>query len=125
MLPETVREPLDRGFVVAVGPGRRTPTGTFIPASVVPGDEVALTPASGVAVTFAGEQFVVVNERDVLGVFVPPVREASSVSGADEFAEPAVERAHALAAAGQEESLETYVAPDLLDREAPTAEDLH
>lgn len=125
MIPDTVRKPLDRGRVVAVGPGRRTPCGTLIPPSVAPGDEVALMHDNGIDVTLGGEQLVVVNKRDVLGVFAPPTREGQPVSRVDAFAEPAFEPARELAGAVREESLETDVAPDILDREAPTAEDLH
>ena len=125
MIPDTARAPVDRGIVVAVGPGRRTQAGTLIPLAVTPGDEVMLARGSGTDVTLDGEQFVVVHERDVLGVLVPQVPQVRSEPGADVLAESIRAPAHELGGTRRKESLETDVAPDLLDREAPTGDDLH
>ncbi len=125
VIPETVGKPPNLGSVVAVGPGRRTAGGVLIPPSVAPGDEVALDRASGTEITLAGERLIVVSERDVLGVFVAPADDARPQPAAADIAEPIPERERELSGAAREESLETDVAPDLLDRESPTGEDLH
>jgi len=69
LIPDAVHKPLNRGSVVAVGSGRRTSNGTLIPPAVAPGDEILLTPDSGIEITVAGEQLIVASEQDVLGVF--------------------------------------------------------
>lgn len=120
LIPDAVRKPLDLGRVMAVGPGRRAHDGSFIPPAVAPGDEVALEPNRGTQVTLAGEQLLVVSERDVLGVLIE-----SPVRAAKDTGEPILEQETRWSRAAREESLETDVAPDLLDREPPTGEDLH
>jgi hypothetical protein len=109
---------------VAVGPGRRTPGGRLIPPAVAPGDEVAADQDHGTEITLAGEQLIVVSEQDVLGVFVAPDHDDQPAPNAADIAEPISEREHELSGTAREESLETDVAPDLLDRESPTGEDL-
>ena len=125
MIPDTVRRKPNRGSVVAVGPGLRTQEGTRIPPSVAPGDEVALEDERGVEVTIAGEQLVVISERDVLGIFSAAVHQDQPAPATGQVAEPISERERGLSRAARDESLETDVAPDLLDREPPTGEDLH
>jgi co-chaperonin GroES (HSP10) len=120
------RDAVAWGEVVAVGPGRGMSEGILIAPGFSPGDRVALRPGSAMRVTLAGESLAIVGRADVLG-FVP--RDAAALTHrtteaivAGPEAEPAVQE---LAASPAEESLETDVAPDLLDREAPTSEDLH
>lgn len=125
IIPETVRKSLNLGSVVAVGPGRRTPGGTLIPPCVAPGDEVVLDRDRGTEITLAGEQFIVVSEQDVLGVFVAPDDDNRLAPAAVDVTEPISEWERKLLGTTREESLETDVAPGLLDREAPTGEDLH
>jgi hypothetical protein len=82
---------------------------------------------SGTEVTLAGEQLLVVSERDVLGIFAAPGGEgrAGAAVVADEVITPVLEPERKLPGAAREESLETDVAPDLLDREAVPGEHLH
>ena len=125
MVPDTARRPLNLGSVVAVGPGWRTPGGILIPPSVAPGDEVALERGCGIEVTLAGEHLVVASERDILGIFLPAVHADRRSSAAGDIAEAIAEPERPLFGAAREESLETDVAPGLLDREPLTGEDLH
>jgi chaperonin GroES len=125
MIPDTAQRPLNVGSVLAVGPGWRTSGGTLIPPSVAPGDAVALERGCGIEVTLAGERLVVISERDILGVFVAAVRTDQRSSVAGDIGEAIAEPERALSRVVREESLETDVAPDLLDREPLTGEDLH
>jgi hypothetical protein len=78
------------------------------------------------ALTLGGDQFAVVNERDVLGVLDRPAAEAQFSVRAEAPAEPSVEQdAAEPVLAAKEESLETDVAPSILDRTDETADDLH
>jgi len=125
LIPDAVHKPLNRGSVVAVGSGRRTSNGTLIPPAVAPGDEILLTPDSGIEITVAGEQLIVASEQDVLGVFIAPDRDDQPSQEPIDGAERISGWERELSANAREEALETDVAPDVLDREPPTAEDLH
>lgn len=115
------------GEVVAVGPGRRTADGMLIAPNVAAGDRVALRPGSAMHLSLGGQSFAIVGGSDVLGVLLQGAATAPSPRpGAADVGVPAQRpQDRPIAAAEAEESLETDVAPDLLDREAPTAEDLH
>jgi hypothetical protein len=99
--------------------------GTLIPTAIAPGDEIALTPGSGIEIIVAGERLIVVREQDVLGVFAALDRDDRRAQAAADIAEQISEWEHEPPRSARQESLETDVAPDLLDRESPTAEDLH
>ena len=113
--------------VIAAGPGRRTSDGALIAPKAAPGDRVALRPCAAVALRLGGQSFAIVGGADVLGVLLPGAGARRGPPGEAAAAGPAPPQV-ALEDASRveaEESLETDVAPDLLDREAPTAEDLH
>ena len=112
--------------VVAVGPGRRLADGTLVAPDLAPGDRIALRPHRAVHLHVQAHAFAVVAASDVLGVLLPQgeaLRETATAAISD--AEVPAPIRYAGPAAVEEESLETDVAPDLLDQEAPTAEDLH
>jgi hypothetical protein len=80
----------------------------------------------GAALTLGGDQFAVVNERDVPGLLDRPAAEAPFSVRAEAPAQPSIERdAAEPVLAAREESLETNVAPSILDRTDETADDLH
>lgn len=115
------------GDVVAVGPGRLTSDGTLLAPAVAPGDRVALRPGSAMPIHLAGQSLAIVGGADVLGVLLHGAVEqavAAPEPGAAEAA-PAEPPIPPAAATRAEESLETDVAPDELDRATPTSEDLH
>ena len=115
------------GDVVAVGPGRRTSDGTLLAPSVAPGDCVALRPGSAMPMRLGGRSLAIVGGADVLGVLLHGAAEpvvAAPEPGAAEAA-PADSPIPPAPAIRAEESLETDVAPDELDRATPTSEDLH
>ncbi len=108
--------------VIAAGPGWRLADGTLVAPDVTPGDRIALRPHSALRLCVDGLSMAVVSQSDVLGVLLHPATEPRRASEAQP-APAAIRRASA--AAPIEESLETDVAPDRLDQEAPTAQDLH
>ena len=115
------------GDVVAVGPGRRTSDGSLLAPSVAPGDRVALRPGRALPMHLAGQALAIVGGADVLGVLLHSAAEpavAAPEPGAAEAA-PAASPIQTVPAIRAEESLETDVAPDELDRAVPTSEDLH
>jgi co-chaperonin GroES (HSP10) len=115
------------GEVVAVGPGRRTSDGMLISSNVAAGDRIALRLGSALDLSLNGQAFAIVNGCDVLGVLLQGATADPFPTGEAAVSRPEtpVPFVQAASEAPVEESLETDIAPDLLDREAPTSEDLH
>lgn len=67
LLPDTAREKPCRGTVVAVGPGQFSDGVTKVP-EVTEGDVVLFPAYGGTPVTVAGEELLILAERDLLGV---------------------------------------------------------
>lgn len=68
IIPDTVKEKPAQGKVVATGPGRRAEDGRLHAMSVKVGDTVLYGKWSGTEVKLDGEDLVIMNETDILGV---------------------------------------------------------
>lgn len=69
-IPNQAKEKPQRGEVIAVGPGRvNINTGELEPMSVAPGDRVLYNNFSGLIVTYKGEDFLMMNDTDLLAVY--------------------------------------------------------
>lgn len=62
------KEPKCEGKVIGVGPGTRLQDGTLIPVDVSIGEHVIYSRMAGVPLKWEGKDFLVINERDVIGV---------------------------------------------------------
>lgn len=62
------KEPKCEGKVVAVGKGTRLVDGTLIPVDVELGDHVIYSRMAGVPLQYEGQELLVINERDVIGI---------------------------------------------------------
>ena len=69
VIPDNAAEKPDQGEVVAVGPGRRDEAGKLIEMGVKVGDRVLFGKYSGQSVKIDGEEFLVMREEDIMGVF--------------------------------------------------------
>ena len=67
VLQDTAKEKPQEGTVIAVGPGSYH-EGTRIPLDVKEGDRVLFSKYGGTEVKVGGEDFMMLNERDVLAV---------------------------------------------------------
>jgi chaperonin GroES len=67
-IPTTVAEKSTYAEVLAVGRGAITSNGTLVPVSVKPGDHVLLEKNRGVEVVVDGETYLMVKERDIIGI---------------------------------------------------------
>ena len=67
-IPDTAQEKPVEGEVLAVGPGRRDDAGKLHPLDIKPGDRVLFGKWSGSEIKLAGEDLIVMNEADILGV---------------------------------------------------------
>ena len=70
IIPDTAKEKPQEGKVVAVGTGRVTDEGKYLPLAVKAGDRILFGKYSGSEVTLEGEEYLVMKEEDVLGILV-------------------------------------------------------
>lgn len=68
-LPESSKEKPLRGTVAAVGLGRRNEAGVLTPLTVTVGDQVLFGKYAGHEVRVGDEEFMVMREDEVLGIF--------------------------------------------------------
>lgn len=66
VIPDTAQEKPQEGEVVAVGPGKFDDSGNRIPVDVATGDVVIYSKFGGTEVKVGGEEYLVLNARDVL-----------------------------------------------------------
>jgi chaperonin GroES len=69
VVPDSAKEKPQEGKVIAVGNGRVTDDGKRIPLDVKAGDRVLFGKYSGSEITVDGEEYVVMKEEDILGIF--------------------------------------------------------
>ena len=75
IIPDTVKEKPSEGEVVAVGPGARNDKGDVVPLELSPGDRVLFGKWSGTEVKIDGEELIIMNGSDILGIVEPAVVE--------------------------------------------------
>ncbi|HEV2100867.1 MAG TPA: co-chaperone GroES [Stellaceae bacterium] len=67
-IPDTAQEKPLEGIVVAVGPGARSENGKIHPLDVEVGDHVLFGKWSGTEIKIDGEELIIINEPDLMGV---------------------------------------------------------
>jgi len=70
ILPDTAKEKPQKGKVLSVGSGRILDNGTRVPLDVRDGDIVIYSKYGGTEVKIEGEEYLIVSERDILGVVI-------------------------------------------------------
>ena len=68
MIPDTAKEKPMQGEIVAAGPGKRNDNGDLSPLDVKAGDVVIFGKWSGTEVTIDGQELLIMNESDIMGV---------------------------------------------------------
>ena len=68
IIPDTAKEKPQEGQVVAVGPGRRDDNGRIVPLGVETNDRILFAKYSGSDVEINGEEYLILQETDILGV---------------------------------------------------------
>ncbi|MEI6380134.1 MAG: co-chaperone GroES [Cyanobacteriota bacterium ELA615] len=68
LLPDNAKEKPQVGEVVSVGPGKRKDDGAYAPLEVKVGDSVLYSKYAGTEVKLAGEDYVLLSEKDILAV---------------------------------------------------------
>ncbi|MEO7803146.1 MAG: co-chaperone GroES [Actinomycetota bacterium] len=67
VIPDTAKEKPQEGVILAVGPGAYH-EGTRIPLDVKEGDRVIYSKYGGTEVKVAGEELLILSERDILAI---------------------------------------------------------
>ncbi len=68
IIPDTAQEKPQEGKVIAVGSGKRGDDGSVTPMDVKKGDRVIYGKWSGTEVKIDGEDLMIMNESDIMGV---------------------------------------------------------
>lgn len=68
IIPDTAKEKPQKGEVVATGNGRVNEDGKTFPLEVKKGDQVLFSKYAGTDLKFAGEEYLMITENDVLGI---------------------------------------------------------
>jgi chaperonin GroES len=68
IIPDTAQEKPQEGEILAVGSGARGEDGTIRPLDVKPGDRILFGKWSGSEVKIDGEDLLIMQEGDILGV---------------------------------------------------------
>ena len=68
IIPDTAKEKPSQGEIIAVGPGARNDKGEITPPDVKKGDRILFGKWSGTEITLDGEDLLIMNESDVMGV---------------------------------------------------------
>ena len=69
LIPDSAREKPQEGKVVAVGTGRVGDDGRSLPLAVKAGDRILFGKYSGSEIKLDGEEYLIMKEEDVLGIF--------------------------------------------------------
>lgn len=77
VIPDTAKEKPQRGEVIAVGSGKIDKDGGRQPPDVQPGDRVLFGKYAGSDVVIDAEDFLIMREDDILGVFITTERPAA------------------------------------------------
>lgn len=68
VLPDTAKEKPKRGRIVATGDGKLLDTGERAALQVKKGDEVMFTSYAGTEIKVDGEEFIIMDESDILAI---------------------------------------------------------
>ena len=68
IIPDTAKEKPQRGEVVAVGAGKSADNGTVVAPEVKVGDQVLYGKWSGTEITVDGEDYLIMQEKDIFAV---------------------------------------------------------
>lgn len=69
IIPDTATEKPVQGEILAVGSGRVTDSGDYIPMTVAVGNNVLFAKFSGTPISInGGEELLILNESDILGI---------------------------------------------------------
>lgn len=75
IIPDMGQERPEMGEVIAVGPGRTSEFGSFIPVNAKVGDTVLIPKIGSLRIDFDGEEYFIVPDKEVLCTVVDSLQE--------------------------------------------------
>ena len=69
IIPDSAKEKPQEAEVIAVGHGKRLENGELVPLDVKAGDRILFGKYSGNEIRLDGEEYIIMREEDVLGIF--------------------------------------------------------
>ena len=78
IIPDTAKEKPQHGKVIATGDGKINEDGTRTPLDVKPGDQVLFGKYSGSEVKIDDQEYLIMREDEILGVFVSAKKSSSA-----------------------------------------------
>ena len=66
IIPDMGKERPEMGEVIAIGPGRLSEFGTLVPVNAKVGDIVLIPKIGSLRIDFEGEEFYIVQDREIL-----------------------------------------------------------
>lgn len=79
LIPDNVKEKPAEGEVIAVGAGKRGDDGILHPLDVKKGDRIIFGKWSGTEIKLNGDELVVMNESDIMGIVEDAVAKKKAV----------------------------------------------
>ena len=77
VLPDTAKEKPQRGRVLAVGPGSRDESGSYVAMDVLEGDEVIYSKYGGTEIRLGSDDYLILRESDILAKVVTTGKKGS------------------------------------------------
>mmetsp|Transcript_57971 Transcript_57971/g.156363 ORF Transcript_57971/g.156363 Transcript_57971/m.156363 type:complete len:103 (-) Transcript_57971:78-386(-) len=68
LLPDSAKQEINQGKVLAVGPGRRSPKGEILPMGTKVGDTVIIPRYGGTEVKLEEDEYFIYRDEDIVGV---------------------------------------------------------
>jgi len=68
LLPESAKQEVNQGKVLAVGPGRRNPKGELVPMGTKVGDTVVVPRYGGTDLKLEEEDYHIYRDEDIVGI---------------------------------------------------------
>jgi chaperonin GroES len=80
IIPDSAQEKPQEGEVLATGNGKRLEDGTLVALDVKAGDRILFGKYSGSEIKLDGNEYIIMREDDVLGIFVATAEEATKAA---------------------------------------------
>ena len=66
IIPDSVKSDTQRGVIKAIGKGKLTENGTFVPMLVKVGDNIVFGKFSGTEIKLSGQKYLIIREEEIL-----------------------------------------------------------
>ena len=67
-VPDSAQEQTDKGTVLSVGPGHKSPKGNLRPTAVKTGEQILFAKYAGTEIKIGDKNYIILRETDIIGV---------------------------------------------------------